>query len=106
MANFGMRSVNRTVPVPIERGDKKIMALIEMGSKLFKSKTVTYTMFFEEGAAGVEKRLMDTIKSLNGDVEDYNKLFSQAVEKVNAKFGDSEKEEKSAPKKRKKAPVK
>jgi len=78
-------SVNKTVPIPVVRGNKKIAALIEVGGMLF-SKNQTYEMFFEEGYPAVEKKLRAELNRKGGDDSEFKKLFDRANVKVQERY--------------------
>ena len=71
-------TIRRTVPIPKVVNNKQVLALIEVGSKIFGSKDVVYQKFFEFGFDLVQKDIIQEIKRKGGKDE----LFDEAVKIV------------------------
>lgn len=79
-------SIKRTVSIPFISGGKKILALTEVGGKIF-SKEYIYGLFFTHGYDGVEKLVIETTINKGGTKEDYFTRLNEAHEALGSKYG-------------------
>lgn len=74
-------SVRRSVSIPIVSDGKNVLAVAEVGAKLW-SKDIVYRMFFEHGLIGVEGDIKIEIERRGGNEKDYSNMLGQAVGKL------------------------
>lgn len=75
-------TIRRTVPIPKVVNNKQVLALIEVGSKIFGSKDVVYQKFFEFGFDLVQKDIIQEIKRKGGKDELFDEMLEFAVKKI------------------------
>lgn len=74
-------SVRRSVSIPIVSDGENVLAVAEIGAKLW-SKDIIYRKFFERGLDGVKEDINKEIERRGGDHTDYANMLSQARDKL------------------------
>lgn len=72
--------IRRTVSIPKQLNNVNILALIEVGGKLY-SKDLVYQKFFEYGLKGVMEDIQKEISKKGGSEKKFNELMKKAAEK-------------------------
>jgi hypothetical protein len=72
--------IRRTVTIPIVVNEDNILALAEVGGKLW-SKELIYQMFFEHGAPLVRAAILKEIKKRGGSEKDFKSMIESAKKK-------------------------
>lgn len=72
----------RTVTIPKKVGGKDILALIELGGKVLKSKDVVYQRIFELAYEPLKKVLKDEVYRNGGDDDHFARLLNEAEQKL------------------------
>ena len=73
--------IRRTVSIPKQLNGDDVLAVIEVGGRLF-SKDMIYQKFFEHGLAGVMEEIKKEIKKKGGDEKKFRELLKKASGKV------------------------
>jgi len=74
-------AVRRSVSIPIVSNGKNVLALAEVGAKLW-SKDYTYRMFFEKACDEVEEMLKAEVVRRGGSLNDYTAMLTKAIDKL------------------------
>lgn len=74
--------IRRIVSIPKVADKEDVLALIEVGGKMF-NKDLIYQKFFSHGAKGVKQEILDEIKTRGGNEKDFQKMMKQAQDKNN-----------------------
>lgn len=74
-------SVRRSVSIPILSEGENVLAVSEVGAKLW-SKDIIYRKFFERGLAGVKNEIMGEIERRGGNASDFKEMLSTAEKKL------------------------
>jgi hypothetical protein len=74
-------SVRRSVSIPILSEGENVLAVSEVGAKLW-SKDIIYRKFFEKGLAGVKDEIMGEIERRGGGASDFKEMLSTAEKKL------------------------
>lgn len=69
--------IRRTVTIPKKVGNEDVLAIIEVGAKLW-NKHIIYKMFFESAVSDVKKQIIEEIKKRGGDEKNYEKAIKDA----------------------------
>lgn len=75
--------IRRTVSIPIQINGDNILALIEIGGKLW-NKDIIYQKFFELGVKGVIEDIRLEVLKRGGTEEQFNSMIKKANEKIGA----------------------
>lgn len=73
--------IRRTVSIPVQINGDNILALIEIGGKLW-NKDLIYQKFFEVGVDGVKAQIEEEIIKRGGTKEQYTAMIERAKEKI------------------------
>lgn len=76
----GFISIRRSISIPKQIGQDNILALIDLGGKIFNKDTV-YSMFFELGFPAVKAHLLAEFKRRGGSEEQFEYAYDEFKEK-------------------------
>lgn len=77
----GILSIRRQTTIPKVISGRNVLAIIEVGGKLF-SKDRVYQRIWELGISELEKELISEMLKVGKTEKDYDKLYQRAVKEV------------------------
>lgn len=81
---FNSNVIRRSVSIPVTVDDLNIIALVNLGGKLF-NRDLTYQLFFKFGAKGVHDFLLAEFQNRGGSAKEFEIKYKEMLSEVTKK---------------------